>query len=164
MTRDNGAAAREQLTQVARSGTTDDTVVIDLSVVQAMTYSFADEFLGKFLGVRDDLAEGPGVVLTGLAEDPLETTHLVLERRTLAAVLRDPGGPRLLTREAHLVATFERSLMMDEFRATDMAEQLGITAQNVNNRLKRLASVGALRRRRNSAERGGKEYTYQAVR
>lgn len=164
MTRANGAAAREQLTQLARTATSDDTVVIDLSAVQAMTYSFADEFLGKFLAVRDDLAEGPGFVLTGLAEDPLETTQLVLERRTLAAVFRDVAGPRLLTRESHLVATYERALMMGEFRATDMAEQLGITAQNVNNRLKRLSSVGALRRRRSTAERGGKEYTYQSVR
>jgi hypothetical protein len=163
MTRDNGDAARQQLAALARGAMSDDTVLIDLSVVQAMTYSYADEFLGKFLAVREDTSEAPGIVLTNVAEDPLETTQLVLERRTLAIVLRDIAGPRLLTRDNHLAVTYDRAVMLQEFRATDMAEQLGITPQNVNNRLKKLSAVGALRRTRNAAERGGKEFAYRVV-
>jgi hypothetical protein len=163
MTRDNGAAVRQQLTLLARNASSDDTVVIDLSAVEAMTYSFADEFLGKFLAERDESSEGPGIVLEGVGEDPLETTLLVLERRSLAVVLREVAGPRLLTRDGHLVATYERALMLQEFRASDMAEQLGITPQNVNNRLKKLTAIGALRRKKNSAERGGKEFAYRVV-
>lgn len=49
-------------------------------------------------------------MLTDVAEDPLETTQLVLERRSLAIVLRDLDGPRLLTRHGHLVVTYDRAL------------------------------------------------------
>ena len=50
------------------------------------------------------------------------------------------------------------------FKATDLAQAMAVTAQNANNRLKRLAAAGALRKRKTvGSGRGGKEFAYQVV-
>ncbi|MEV6192912.1 winged helix-turn-helix transcriptional regulator [Streptomyces sp. NPDC051920] len=52
-----------------------------------------------------------------------------------------------------------------EFRTAQLAETLGISLPNANNRLQRLVEAGALHRQRGSGpDRGGKEFTYRVSR
>ncbi len=165
MTRDTGAKVRQALIEELAEATFVDSAVLDFTDLQAMTFSFADEFLGKFLAAREaEIVPPVGVVLEEVAPDPLETVALVIERRSQAVVLREPGGSRLLCRDAYLTDTYDVASVLLSFKAGEIADQLGITPQNANNRLKKLVSMGALRRERGAGDKGGKEFSYRVVR
>ncbi|HCT80676.1 MAG TPA: hypothetical protein DGT23_29735 [Micromonosporaceae bacterium] len=164
-TRVSARPIREDLESQVREHGPDATVTIDLNGIEAMTISFADELIGRFY---NSLAAGhiPAEVvqIVGVNEETRETIHLCLERLDLIAVIIDDGRPILLGRSDPLEETFEKALALGEFSANDLAHALSITAQNANNRLKRLVGAAAIRRRRVSlANRGGKEFTYTAV-
>jgi hypothetical protein len=163
MSRDTGSkVCRELEERLARGGAD---AVIDFTGVQAMTFSFADEFIGRFMSMREaELVGSVGVILSGLNEDTAETATLVLERRHLIAVCRVGEDLRLLGADEYLEETFTTASLLDDFKAAELAEQLQISPQNANNRLKRLVAAGAVRRTRSSAGRGGKEFTYKVVR
>lgn len=161
-TRAKGHVVREDLEDlIARERP--DGVLIDFVGVEAMTISFADEFLGRFyasLAAGDVLAQT--VLLLGLNEENLATVSICLERRDLAAVAIIDGHPTLLSTLEHLVETYEAALNLGTFSALELAAGLAVTPQNMNNRLKRLVEAGAIRRRRVHTERGGKEFAYTA--
>ncbi|MEV0269707.1 hypothetical protein AB0H43_13085 [Hamadaea sp. NPDC050747] len=130
-----------------------------------MTISFADELLGRFY---DSLASGDvkaeAVQIRGLNDETRETVDLCLERRDKIAVTVDDGRPALLGRTEPLEETFQVALALGEFKANDLADALSITAQNANNRLRRLVEAAVVRRRQTSvANRGGKEFVYTAA-
>ncbi len=163
-TRSKARQAREDLEgaiQVAAG----PVVTIDFGGVEAMTISFADEFLGKFylaLGAGDLMTAG--VRLDGLNEETREAVAICLERRDLVALVLENDVPTLVGRTEPLLETFEAVLQLHEFRAVDLAAQLSITAQNANNRLKRLVDAAALQRRQAAvSNRGGKEFVYTHV-
>lgn len=161
-TRGKGRAAREELEDRIKQEHPDG-VLIDFTHVEAMTISFADEFLGRFyasLAAGDVLAGA--VVLLGLNEENLETVRICLERRELAAAAVIEGRPALLSALEYLVETYDRALGRDTFSALDLSAELGISPQNMNNRLKRLVEARAIQRRRVTSDRGGKEFTYTA--
>ena len=161
-TRSKGQELRAELEdQVSRMPA--DKVVIDFSGVQAMTISFADEFVGRFY---TSLASGdttaPLVLLTGLNEDNLTTVSICLERRDLAAAVVVGQQPVLVGAPDYLAETYQQAVSLGTFSALDLAGRLGLSAQNMNNRLKRLVDAAAIRRRRVSSGRGGKEFAYTA--
>jgi hypothetical protein len=134
----------------------------DFGGVDAMTISFADEFLGRFYV---HLAAGParpaGVLLTGLNEETAEAVAICLQRRELVAASRDGDQWQLLGAQDYLAESYQHALRLRCFKAADLAESLGITPQNANNRQKRLVEAGAIHRERViPAGRGGKEYQY----
>lgn len=138
-------------------------VVIDFTGVEAMTISFADEFVGRFctsLASGDIMA--PLVLLTGLNEDNLATVSICLERRDLAAAAVIDDQPVLVGAPDYLAETYKQAVSLGTFSALDLADRLGISAQNMNNRLKRLVDAAAVCRRRIASGRGGKEFTYTA--
>jgi len=161
-TRSKGREIREEL-EDRISLEHPDEVIIDFTGVEAMTISFADEFLGRFYA---SLATGdvpaPAALLAGLNEENLATVSICLERRELAAAAIINGKLALLSALDFLAETYKHALSLGTFSALDLAEQLAITPQNVNNRLKRLVEAGAIRRRRVVTGRGGKEFTYTA--
>lgn len=164
MTREAGAEVRTRLVEELSKAHPDDTVVIDFVGMQAMTYSFADEFIGKFLVLRDaEVTPAIGVILRDLAPDPLETIELVLERRSQCVVLVEPDGCRLIDGGQYLAETYDAAVALGTFRASEIAAQLSITPQNANNRLKKMSGMGVLHRERASNERGGREFSYRAV-
>jgi hypothetical protein len=161
-TRSKGREIREALEdQVAQSSP--DEVVIDFAGVEAMTISFADEFIGRFFAALDTVdLRSPAVVATGLNEENLTTLSICLERRELAAAAIVDDHPVLIGAPDYLVETYRHALSLGTFSALDLAQRLDITPQNVNNRLKRLIDSAAIRRRRVVGGRGGKEFTYTA--
>ena len=161
-TRSSARTIREILEAKATALDPSDTVVVDFTGVEAMTISFADEFLGKFytaLAAGDIPAQV--VLLRGLNDDTRETVTVCLQRRELVAAADGNGTVQLVAAPEFLVDTYHHAAALGTFRASDLSDRLGITPQNANNRLRRLTAAGALRRERvNMSERGGKEFVY----
>jgi hypothetical protein len=139
-------------------------LTIDFAGVTAMTISFADEFLGKFLATLDATNHDMTVSVCGLNAENAETVEVCLERRDRPVVVADDAGRLELLGDVLLRETYRAAAARGSTRATDLAEALSISPQNVNNRLKRLVAVGALRKARNAgAARGGKEFVYSTA-
>lgn len=135
---------------------------IDFTGVSAMTISFTDEFLGKLLSFEPSSGDTQRqIVLLGLNEDTATEVDVALGRRGLFVVGLADGERRLLGGDVYLRDTFEAAARHSEFKATDLAADLGVSVQNVNNRLKNLVSKGALMRTRRDPDGGGREYVYK---
>jgi hypothetical protein len=158
--------AREGRTTLEETltGKTSVDLTIDFTNVTAMTISFADEFLGKFLSTFDVAKQEITIKVTGLNEENAEAVSICVQRRETQVVVLDSHGALKLDGPSPLPETFNTALELGEFKANDLAQRLDITPQNANNRLKRLAAVGAVRKARvTTTQRGGKEYFYTAV-
>ncbi len=161
-TRNSARATREELERRIASAPASDVIVIDFSGVEAMTVSFADEFLGRFYTA---LAAGDvrpvAVLLTGLNEETTEAVDICLERRELIAAAIADSGQELLGAREFLAESYQHVLRLQKFKAGELAASLGITPQNANNRLKRLVQAGAIWKERTTLPgRGGKEFRY----
>jgi hypothetical protein len=160
-TRAKGVETRQALEKQLADAVPLTLLTVDFGGVEAMTNSFVDEFLGKFyllLAAGDIRADG--VCLAGLNEETRDAVTVCLERRKQIAV--DGDTHELLGDTAVLASTYAEARRLGVFRAAQLAETLGISLPNANNRLKRLVEVGALHRERASGpDRGGKEYTYR---
>ncbi|WP_371783904.1 STAS-like domain-containing protein [Streptosporangium subroseum] len=159
-TRSTARALREDLEKLIETSGDLAEVKIDFSQVEAMTISFADEFLGRFYS---RMATGDFTVIVNLIglndEETRETVSICLERRDLVGV--DADQHQLLGKAEMLADTYQVARELGRFRATELASRLKITPQNVNNRLKKLVAAGALLRQRvTDLERGGKEFGY----
>lgn len=162
-TRSKGQEGRNRLEELARQPHVDLTV--DFTGVEAMTISFVDEFLGRFLAGHDAGAQDATFSVTGLNTENLEAVTICLERREAHVVVINANGSRDLVGDSILSGTFEAIRDLNEFKANDAANLLHLSPQNANNRLKRLVAAGALRKSRSIAvARGGKEFVYQPVR
>lgn len=161
--RSTGRKGRDLLDE-ALAGKKRVDLTVDFAGVSAMTFSFTDEFLGKFLSELDARGGELTVKVAGLDEENREAVAVCVERRGLSvALLRNDGGLELLG-DSFLSATFDAALELGEFKALELATALETTAQNVNGRLKRLAATGAVGKTRSTdGTRGGKEFTYRAV-
>ncbi|WP_162788527.1 STAS-like domain-containing protein [Amycolatopsis albispora] len=161
-TRSTAKLARESLEHEASTAPHDAEIIIDFTGVDAMTISFADEFLGKFyVAVATGDVAVSAVLLRGLNEETLETMQICLDRRELMAATVDGDEIHLIAAPEHLDETYRHAVALRRFRAGELSERLGVTLQNVNNRLKRLVSSGTLKREKSiPSNRGGKEFVY----
>ncbi len=139
-------------------------LVIDFAGVQVMNISFADEFLGKFLAAHDFAAKGTTLKIAGLNSDNHFSVVVCVERREAQVVVVDPTGELILIGDKMLAETFTTALALQNFKANDLAEAMSLTAQNANNRLKRLTQIGAVRKTQvTGSNHGGREYVYETV-
>lgn len=139
-------------------------LTIDFTGVQVMNISFADEFLGKFLASHDFSAKGTTLKVTGLNADNHFSVIVCLDRRATQAVILEPDGECVLAGDKMLAETFMRALALQKFKANDLADAMSLTAQNANNRLKRLTQVGAVRKTQvTGSPHGGREYMYEVL-
>lgn len=150
---------RNRLERELASNSPIDELIIDFARVEAMTNSYADELIGKFyVALAAGDAEVSTVGLASLNEETRDAITVCLERRKLAAV--DADRDTLIGQVKAIDETYICALELGDFRASDIAEQMGISLTNANNRLKRLADAGAVHRNASSPEHGGKEFTY----
>ena len=162
-TRSRGQEGRARLDDLLESHADLD-LTIDFTGVEVMNISFADEFLGKFLTSQEFSTHGATVKVTGLNVDNRYTVLVCVERRKTAVVVLEEDGTLSLLGDPILVATFDVAKELREFKASDIGAKLDLTSQNANNRLKRLAGAGALRKAQVSgSSRGGKEFMYNVV-
>jgi hypothetical protein len=138
-------------------------LVIDFTDVEDVTFSFADECVARLIVARSaGEFEGKGIALTGMNEDLRETVAAVLERRSVAAV-EIGDEPTIVGDDAFLSETLRVAVKLGSFRAADLANELGLSPQAANNRLKHLVTTGAVIRHRVVPEGGGKEFHYRVV-
>jgi hypothetical protein len=163
-TRDQGRAGREQLDRLL-DGQRDPDLTITFDGVAGMTHSFIDEFLGRFLSMDELERLGITVKVTSMSQENLETLEVCLERRSeLIAYVDIQDTLTLLAADQVSLDTFHAVVEMGRCKAVDVATALNTSPQNANNRLKRLARFGAIRKTQvTGGSHGGKEYAYEAV-
>ena len=169
-TRELGRIWRERLDEFAAGIQPGDVLEIDLMSVKAMTISFADECIGRFIASRvGGDQEDRGLIIHGprgaAGVDLRETLDAVLSRRGAGVLYIDEhrrevaiGGP------AWFSATFEEARTLNVFRVTDLASRLDLSPQATNGRLKKLSAAGAVLRERVVPDGGGKEFEYRVAR
>jgi hypothetical protein len=102
--------------------------------------------------------------VTGLDADNRDSVVVCVERRETHVVLRNEDGHLVLVGDKMLSETFDKAVELGTFKANDLADALSVSAQNANNRLKRLAGAGALRKAQvRGSTRGGREFVYEAL-
>lgn len=164
-TRDRGRRVREDIEQKLASVPAGEALSLDFAGVEGITVSFGDECIAKLILARasGDFVDR-GLLVENPNEDVRETLETVLERRKLAAVvLGHHGELEVLGQHGWLPETVKVAQDLRSFRASELAERLGITPQAVNNRLKLLVACGAVVRERVVPEGGGKEFSYSVV-
>lgn len=162
-TRAAAADIRARLSALMSELHAQDGIDVDLSRVEAMTISYADELVAKLaaerrsLGIADTFFQ-----LSNGSSEIVETIAVALERRGLFA-MHDPkdGRPELLGAPDHLQVTFDVALKLEEFTAGELANELDINLPAANNRIRQLAEIGAVIRTRVAPAHGGRQYLYQ---
>jgi len=167
VTRSTGRAVREALEETLGELPKGGTLYVDTRGVELMDYSFADEALG-ILASR--VASGEygdrHLVLVEEDRDLLENVEASLRQRSLAMIRVDQvGGEPSIVGEVpeHLVATLQTIYDSGSITNAALAAKLGLNHTACNNRATRLAKLGLIHRRIETAAPGGRQYTYERV-
>ncbi len=163
-TREQGEEARSALQRTLLAQNPDAPIAIDCGGIEAMSFPFADSFFGPLLSgwITGYYDEHPIVVL-GANRAIAETIDAALTLRNMGVM--SAGGERdteLLGGEPALRETITAATKLGErFSATQLGLELGVSPQAMNNRLKALVRMGALRRVPVVVPGGGREYMYR---
>ncbi len=163
-TRERGAKVRAEIEAALKGVSGSEPLVLDFDRVQMISFSFADEVVGKLVTDRSigELGERPILVVNAVDEvvHPMASS---MERRRLVVACRQLDDIHLIGAPGHVQSTFEAAAAREEFRTTELAAELGITVQALNNRLKSLLAAGVLVRHEAIARTGGREYIYRVA-
>lgn len=167
VTRSTGRAVREALEETLAALPKGGTLYVDTRGVELMDYSFADEALG-ILASR--VASGEygdrHLVLVEEDRDLLENVEASLRQRSLAMIRVDEIGaePSIVGEVPdHLVATLQTIYDSGSITNAALATKLGLNHTACNNRATRLAKLGLIHRRIETAAPGGRQYTYERI-
>jgi hypothetical protein len=163
-TREQGEEARSALQRTLVAQVPDAPIGIEVGDIDAMSFPFADSFFGPLLSgwVAGYYDEHPIVVL-GASRAIAETIDAALTLRNMGVMSRDgERDTELLGGEPALRETITAAAKLGErFSATQLGLELGVSPQAMNNRLKALVRMGALRRVPVVVPGGGREYMYR---
>jgi hypothetical protein len=165
-TREEGEAARSALQRELLATSADAPVGIDASGVKAMSFPFADSFFGPLLsGWLTGYYDEHPIVVFGANRSVAETIDAALKLRNMGVVLRgSDDGAELLGGEPALRETIQAGMRLGgAFSASQLGLELGVTPQAMNNRLKALVRMGALRRVAVAVAGGGREFEYRVA-
>ncbi len=159
--RDQAERARSALQALLLKHRDDaEPVGIDAAGVRAMSFPFADGFFAPLLSgwVAGYYDEHP-IVVFGANQDVSETIDAALRLRQMAVVSINEDT-ELLGGEPALRETITAAARLGEFSASQLGDELGLTPQAANNRLKALLRMGALVRVAVRVPGGGREFRY----
>jgi hypothetical protein len=167
VTRSTGRAVREALEEALAGLPKGGVLYVDTRGVELMDYSFADEALG-ILASRGASGEygDRHLVLVEEDRDLLENVEASLRQRSLAMIRVDEvGGEPTIVGEVpeHLVATLQAIYDAGSITNAALAARLGLNHTACNNRATRLAKLGLIHRRIETAAPGGRQYTYERI-
>lgn len=163
--RENAERARVAVERAIREQSPATPCALDFSGIEAISAPFVDEFLGKLLsGHLAGYYEDHPLLALNADPDVRETINVVLRARGLSMLYVSDSEVSLLGGERRLEETLQAAAGLGRFRASQLAEVLGLTPQAANNRLKTLLRQGALLRARVVREGGGKEFEYEVPR
>ncbi len=167
VTRSTGRMVREALEEALASLPKGGVLYVDTRGVELMDYSFADEALG-ILASRAASGEygDRHLVLVEEDRDLLENVEASLRQRSLAIIRVDEVGaePSIVGEvPEHLVATLQAIYDAGSITNAALAAKLGLNHTACNNRATRLAKLGLIHRRIETAAPGGRQYTYERI-
>jgi hypothetical protein len=167
VTRSTGRAVREALEAALAELPKGGTLYVDTRGVELMDYSFADEALG-ILASRAASGEygDRHLVLVEGDRDLLENVEASLRQRSLAFIRVDEvGGEPSIVGEVpdHLIETLQAIYDAGSITNAALAAKLGLNHTACNNRATRLARLGLIHRKVETAAPGGRQYTYERV-
>src|ERR687886_2507679 len=167
VTRSTGRAVREALEEALAELPKGGTLYVDTRGVELMDYSFADEALG-ILASRAASGEygDRHLVLVEGDRDLLENVEASLRQRSLALIRVDEvGGEPSIVGEVpdHLIETLQAIYDAGSITNAALAAKLGLNHTACNNRATRLAKLGLIHRRIETAAPGGRQYTYERI-
>ena len=167
VTRSTGRAVREALEEALVALPKGGTLYVDTRGVELMDYSFADEALG-ILASRAASGEYGDRYLVLVEEDRdlLENVEASLRQRSLAIIrVAEVGAEPSIVGEVpdHLVETLQAIYDAGSITNAALAAKLGLNHTACNNRATRLAKLGLIHRRVETAAPGGRQYTYERV-
>jgi hypothetical protein len=167
VTRRTGRAVREALEEALEELPKGGILYVDTRGVELMDYSFADEALGI---LTSRFASGEygdrHLVLVEEDRDLLENVEASLRQRSLAMIRVDEIGaePGIVgTVPDHLVETLQAIYDAGSITNAALAARLGLNHTACNNRATRLAKLGLIHRRTETAAPGGRQYTYERI-
>ena len=167
VTRSTGRAVREALEAALAELPKGGTLYVDTRGVELMDYSFADEALG-ILASRAASGEygDRHLVLVEGDRDLLENVEASLRQRSLALIRVDEvGGEPSIVGEVpdHLIETLQAIYDAGSITNAALATRLGLNHTACNNRATRLARLGLIHRKVETAAPGGRQYTYERI-
>lgn len=167
VTRRTGRAIREALGEALEALPKGGVLYVDTRGIELMDYSFADEALGILASRVAGGEYGERyVVLVEEDRDLLENVEASLAQRTLAMIRVDDVGesPGVVGKlPEHLVETLDAVYAAGSITNADLAAKLGLNHTACNNRGTKLAKLGLIHRRVETAAPGGRQYTYERI-
>ncbi|MGB3683788.1 MAG: winged helix-turn-helix domain-containing protein [Rubrobacteraceae bacterium] len=167
VTRKSGRAVRGALEEALVELPEGGVLYVDTRSAELMDYSFADEALGILVSrvAGGEYGERHLVLVEG-DRDLLENVEASLRQRSLAMVRVDEIGaePGLVGKiPEHLVETLQAIQESGSITNADLAKKLDLNHTACNNRATRLAKLGLIHRRVETAAPGGRQYTYERI-
>ena len=167
VTRRTGRAVREALEGALEGLPKGGILYVDTRGVELMDYSFADEALG-ILASRSASGEygDKHLVLVEEDRDLLENVEASLRQRSLAMIRVDEIGaePGIVDKVPdHLLETLQAIYDAGSITNAALAARLDLNHTACNNRATRLAKLGLIHRRIETAAPGGRQYTYERI-
>ena len=167
VTRGTGRRVREALVEALEDLPAGGVLYVDTRGVELMDYSFADEALG-ILASRVAAGEygDRRVVLVEEDRELLENVEASLRQRSLAMIRVDEigGEPGIVGKVPdHLLETLQAIYDAGSITNAALAARLDLNHTACNNRATRLAKLGLIHRRIETAAPGGRQYTYERI-
>lgn len=163
-TRERGAKVRAEIVESLRGIDQDEPLLFDFEGVQLISFSFADEVVGRL--VQDRAAGEIGeraIVVLNASDEIVHPIRSSMERRKLIVTHATSQGVEMVGAAEHVQATFEAAQRKGKFRTAELAAELGISVPALNNRLKPLLAAGVLARQPSIPRAGGREYAYRVA-
>jgi hypothetical protein len=137
-------------------------IVLDLAGVEAFDFSYANEFFGRT--ILELPSEHPGrlLLVENLTEYTRENLEQALEGLNLA-VLERRGRQLNLIGKVHPADRLTLAALVETKRAvtsSELTEKLGVNVTTINERLTKLAKLGAVLREMSVSPAGREQYRY----
>lgn len=167
VTRNVGRRVREELAGVLESLPRGGVLYVDTRGVEFMDYSFADETFGVLISrAAGGEFQDRYVVLVERERDLLENVEASLLQRKLALLrVNDVGeSPQVVgSLPEHLLNTLQVIQQAHSITNSELAARLDLNHTAGNNRAAKLARLGLIHRRVETAAPSGRQYVYEKI-
>lgn len=160
-TRERGGEIRRSIEIEVKQMASNDELILNFSGVEIISFSVADEIVRALVNRIAGLFGERPILVTGANEDVLDPIVRSLQRRDLIGAVLDGDQIHLLNAPEHLQVTFNAAQVRGEFRASELAADLGIGLPACNNRLTVLRGAGLVAREPGIPRSGGHEFAYR---
>lgn len=164
-TREEGARAREAIWQALEALPPGGKLFVDLSGLEVLSGSFADEALASLLSeLRDGALLDRYLLIRADDGELVEDLSERLSRRGLAALALLGGDVRVIGRlPPYLAEALDQVVTCGEMTSPELAQALSISVKNASIRLKELSKLRLVRYAQESRPVGGIQYRAWAI-